>query len=103
MKKFVGALFYYIKRAKKMPGGGRPKKNNKGYKIESIRMTADEYEEYKELVELNGGASSDFLRRSIGILRQVLKKGFVYLSSKPLIFPGGIVSNFESHIKHLQN
>ena len=51
MKKFVGALFYYIKRTKKMPGGGRPKKNNKGYKIESIRMTADEYEEYKDLNE----------------------------------------------------
>ncbi len=48
MAKFIGALFYYIKGVKKMPGGGRPKK-----KIPD--------------------------------------------------FPGGIVSNFESHIKHLQN
>ena len=53
---------------------GRPRKNSGGYKIVTIRMTADEYEEYQELVRLNGGTSSDFLRRGIGILKKVLKK-----------------------------
>ena len=43
--------------------------NSGGYKIVTIRMTTDEYEEYQELVRLNGGTSSDFLRRGIGILK----------------------------------